>query len=126
MKKILIIDDQAENVFYLQDRLQKEGFEVISANSGRTGIEAALTQSPDLILLDIMMPQMDGFETIKRIRKDNRFSKLPVIALTAYAMLDNKNVIEKNGFNDLVTKPINFQTLSAKITKYLSEAPRIL
>jgi CheY-like chemotaxis protein len=76
--------------------------------------------NPDLILLDIMMPQMDGFETIKRIRNDNRFSKLPIIALTAYAMLENKDVIEKNGFDDIITKPISSQTLQQKINKYIS------
>ena len=62
---------------------------------------------------------MDGFETIKRIRQEKRFEHLPVIALTAYAMLDNKNVIEKNGFNDIVTKPIKSQYLSATLKKYL-------
>ena len=65
------------------------------------------------------MPQMDGFETIKRIRGDEKFAKIPVIALTAYAMLDNKNIIEKNGFNDLVTKPINSKILAAKMSKFL-------
>ena len=65
------------------------------------------------------MPQMDGFETIKRIRADKRFASLPVIALTAYAMLDNRNVIEKNGFNDLVTKPVNSKDLAAKLKEYI-------
>jgi len=66
-----------------------------------------------------MMPQMDGFETIKRIRSDKRLSKIPVIALTAYAMLDNKGIIEKNGFDDLITKPIDSHLLSAKLKKIL-------
>ena len=74
---------------------------------------------PDLILLDIMMPQMDGFETIKRIRADERFTRIPVLALTAYAMLDNKNVIEKNGFDDLITKPVNSKILASKIKEHL-------
>jgi CheY-like chemotaxis protein len=74
---------------------------------------------PALILLDIMMPQMEGFETIKRIRSDKRFSKIPVVALTAYAMLDNKGIIEKNGFDDLVTKPISSQLLSTKLKNIL-------
>ena len=86
------------------------------------GMECLLTLNhlePDLILLDIMMPQMDGFETIKRIRKDKRFSNLPIMALTAYAMLDNKNVIERNGFNDIITKPVNSKNLESKLNKYL-------
>jgi CheY-like chemotaxis protein len=77
--------------------------------------------TPDLIFLDIMMPQMDGFETIKRIRSEKRISKIPVVALTAYAMLDNKSIIENNGFDDLVTKPINSQILASKLEKYLKE-----
>ena len=75
---------------------------------------------PDLILLDIMMPQMDGFETIKRIKNETRLQKIPIVALTAYAMLDNKEIVEKSGFNDLITKPINSQVLASKLNIYLT------
>lgn len=117
---ILIVDDDDDALFTVGEYIKTLDCDTIFAHNGMECLLMLNHVVPDLILLDIMMPQMDGFETIKRIRGDNRFAKLPVIALTAYAMLDNKNVIEKNGFNDLVTKPINSQTLSVKITKYLS------
>lgn len=118
---ILIVDDDDDALFTVGEYIKELGYDTIFAHNG---MECLLTLNhvlPDLLLLDIMMPQMDGFETIKRIRSENRFAKLPVIALTAYAMLDNHNVIEKNGFDDLVTKPINFQSLSVKISKYLTK-----
>jgi signal transduction histidine kinase/CheY-like chemotaxis protein/HAMP domain-containing protein len=119
---VLIVDDDEDALFTVGEYVKALDCDAIFAHNGMECLLMLNHVVPDLILLDIMMPQMDGFETIKRIRNDNRFSKLPVIALTAYAMLDNKNVIEKNGFNDLVTKPINSQSLSAKITKYLGRA----
>lgn len=117
---ILIVDDDDDALFTVGEYVKTLDCDTIFAHNGMECLLMLNHVVPNLILLDIMMPQMDGFETIKRIRGDNRFAKIPVIALTAYAMLDNKNVIEKNGFNDLVTKPINSQTLSAKITKYIS------
>ncbi len=117
---ILIVDDDDDALFTVGEYVKEMNYDTIFAHNGMECLLMLNHVVPDLILLDIMMPQMDGFETIKRIRKDNRFSKLPVIALTAYAMLDNKNVIEKNGFDDLITKPINSQTLSSKIIKHLN------
>ncbi|MFA7418095.1 MAG: ATP-binding protein [Melioribacteraceae bacterium] len=121
---ILIVDDDDDALFTVGEYVKEMDYDTIFAHNGMECLLMLNHVVPNLILLDIMMPQMDGFETIRRIRNDNRFSKLPVIALTAYAMLDNKNVIEKNGFDDLVTKPINFQILASKITQYLnSEQP---
>ena len=116
---ILIVDDDNDALFTIGEFVKELNCDTIFAHNG---MECLLTLNhiqPDLIFLDIMMPQMDGFETIKRIRGDERFAKIPVVALTAYAMLDNKNIIEKNGFNDLVTKPINSQTLASKLNKFL-------
>jgi CheY-like chemotaxis protein len=116
---VLIVDDDSDALFTIGEFVKEIGCNTIFAHNG---MECLLTLNhviPALILLDIMMPQMDGFETIKRIRSDKRLSKIPVVALTAYAMLDNKGIIEKNGFDDLVTKPINSQLLSAKLKKIL-------
>lgn len=116
---ILIVDDDNDALFTIGEFVKELNCDTIFAHNG---MECLLTLNhiqPDLIFLDIMMPQMDGFETIKRIRGEERFAKITVIALTAYAMLDNKNIIEKNGFNDLVTKPINSQILAAKMNKFL-------
>lgn len=122
---ILIVDDDDDALFTVGEYVKEMNYDTIFAHNGMECLLMLNHVVPDLILLDIMMPQMDGFETIKRIRNDNRFSKLPVIALTAYAMLDNKNVIEKNGFDDLITKPINFQILASKVTQYINnEQPK--
>lgn len=119
MKKILIIDDQAENVFYLQDRLQKEGFEVISANSGRTGIEAALTQSPDLILLDIMMPEISGLEVCRFLTRDARTSRIPIILVTAKTSAEDMREGLQAGAIDYIKKPINKIEMLARINSAL-------
>ncbi len=116
---ILIVDDDNDSLFTIGEIVKELNYETMFAHNG---IECLLTLKhvePDLILLDIMMPQMDGFETIKRIRAEERYAHLPVLALTAYAMLDNKNVIEKNGFNDLITKPVNSKILASKIKSNL-------
>jgi CheY-like chemotaxis protein len=117
---VLIVDDDSDALFTIGEYVKEIGCNTIFAHNG---MECLLTLNhiePSLILLDIMMPQMDGFETIKRIRSDKRLSKIPVIALTAYAMLDNKEIIEKNGFDDLVTKPIDSKLLSSKLNKILN------
>lgn len=116
---ILIVDDDPDTLFTIGEIVKEMNYDTIFAHNGMECLVMLNHVKPDLILLDIMMPQMDGFETIKRIRSDNRFSAIPVVALTAYAMLDNKNVVTKNGFNDLVTKPINSSLLESKINYYL-------
>lgn len=117
---VLIVDDDNDALFTVGEYLKAMNYDAVFAHNGMECLIMLNHVNPDLILLDIMMPQMDGFETIKRIRNDNRFLKLPIIALTAYAMLENKDVIEKNGFNDIITKPINYQTFQQTITKYIS------
>lgn len=116
---VLIVDDDSDALFTVGEFVKELHCNTIFAHNGVECLLMLNHVDPDLILLDIMMPQMDGFETIKRIRADKRFEKIPVVALTAYAMLDNKSVIEKNGFDDMVTKPINSQMLSSKLQKYL-------
>ncbi|MHB8931399.1 MAG: ATP-binding response regulator [Melioribacteraceae bacterium] len=116
---ILIVDDDNDALFTIGEFVKELNCDTIFAHNGMECLLTLNHVQPDLIFLDIMMPQMDGFETIKRIRGDEKFAKIPVIALTAYAMLDNKNIIEKNGFNDLVTKPINSKILAAKMSKFL-------
>ena len=116
---VLIVDDDNDALFTVGEYVKELECDTIFAHNGMECLSMLSHVHPDLILLDIMMPKMDGFETIKKIRERANYAKLPVIALTAYAMLDNKSVIEKNGFDDLITKPINFQILSAKLSKFL-------
>ncbi len=116
---ILIVDDDNDALFTIGEFVKEMNCNTIFAHNGMECLLMLNHVEPDLIFLDIMMPQMDGFETIKRIRAEKRIAKIPVIALTAYAMLDNKKIIENNGFDDLVTKPINSQSLATKMNKFL-------
>ncbi len=116
---VLIVDDDNDALFTVGEFIKEMNCDAVFAHNGMECLLTLNHVNPDLILLDIMMPQMDGFETIGRIRSEEKFNAIPVVALTAYAMLDNKEVIEKSGFNDIVTKPINSQSLAGILKKYL-------
>ena len=112
MTKILVVDDEKNIVDIVKYNLQKEGFEVISAFDGEKGLELALAECPDLVLLDIMMPRLDGFEVCKRIREK---SQVPVIMLTARAEEVDKVLGFELGADDYVTKPFGIRELLARI-----------
>jgi signal transduction histidine kinase/CheY-like chemotaxis protein len=118
--KILVVDDDNDALYTIGEMLKKIDCDTIFAHNGLECLLILNQLEPDLILLDIMMPQMDGFETIKRIRENKNHKNLPVIALTAYAMLENKIVIEKNGFDDLITKPLDSTLFFAKIKSQIN------
>ncbi|MBM4175498.1 MAG: response regulator [Ignavibacteria bacterium] len=113
--KILVIDDRPDNVYYLQSRLQHENFLVLTAFSGKDGIEKAKGEKPDLILLDIMMPVMDGFEVCRQLSKDTSTALIPIILVTA--KVDAKDVEEglKVGAFDYIKKPFDKVELIARI-----------
>ncbi|MHB1686325.1 MAG: response regulator transcription factor [Ignavibacteriaceae bacterium] len=128
MKKILVIDDLPENVFMLQDRLEREGYEVIKAYEGRTGIERAKNELPDLILLDVMMPEITGFEVCKILADNPSTSQIPIILVTAKTDAeDTKEGLEAGAF-DYIKKPFNRIELLARINSALklSEAQKKL
>ncbi len=116
---ILVIDDRPDNVYYLQSRLQQENFLVITAFNGQEGIEKAKSQKPDLILLDIMMPGMDGYEVCKALTKDDETKDIPIILVTA--KVDSKDVEEglKVGAFDYIKKPFDKIELVARINSAL-------
>ncbi len=117
--KVLIIDDDDDTLFTVGEIVNDLGFETEFAHNGIEGLEVMESYNPDVILLDIMMPQMDGFETVKEIRKNDKYKDKPVIALTAYTMLDEKDIIERNGFDDLITKPVDSISMAFKIQRIL-------
>lgn len=114
-KKILVIDDQPGNVFLLKDRLNREGFTVITAYDGEDGIKKAKVEKPDLILLDIMMPGIDGFSACKMITKDKITRSIPVILLTALNSSDDIKKGFEAGAYDYVKKPFNKIELLARV-----------
>lgn len=128
MKKILVIDDLPENVFMLQDRLEHEGYEVITAYNGSTGIEKALSELPDLILLDVMMPDITGIEVCRRLVNDPTTKDIPIILVTAKSGADDtKEGLEAGAF-DYIKKPFNRIELLARVKSALklSEAHKLL
>lgn len=128
MKKILVIDDLPENVFMLQDRLEHEGYEVITAYNGSTGFEKALSELPDLILLDVMMPDITGIEVCRRLVNDPATKHIPIILVTAKSGADDtKEGLEAGAF-DYIKKPFNRIELLARVKSALklSEAHKLL
>lgn len=128
MKRILVIDDLPENVFMLKDRLEQEGYEVLTAYNGKSGIEKAQSELPDLILLDVMMPDINGFEVCKILVDDSRTSDIPIILVTAKT--DPEDIKEglDAGAYDYIKKPINKIELLARVKSELklSDANKLL
>jgi two-component system cell cycle response regulator len=119
MKKILVIDDLPENIFILQDRLVQEGYEVITAYGGNNGLEKAYSTLPDLILLDVMMPDMSGLDVCKTLVNDEKTKHIPIILVTAKSGAeDTKEGLEAGAF-DYIKKPFNRIELMARVKSAL-------
>ncbi|MBS4036471.1 MAG: response regulator, partial [Ignavibacterium sp.] len=121
---VLIVDDDPDTLFTLKEIVQKANYRTIIAKNGKECLELMECEIPDIILLDIMMPVMDGFQTIKKIRKSKKFNSLPIFAITAKAMQDDKHTIYKYGFTGLILKPINQNLLLEVIKNSLSTTVR--
>jgi adenylate cyclase len=117
--RILIVDDNPTNVKVLQTRLVAEGYEVVTAADGEEGLATAKQQIPDLILLDVMMPKLDGFEVCRRLRADSEFPFTPIIMVTA--MADSKDVVAglEAGGDEYLTKPVDHAALAARVRSML-------
>ncbi|WP_449435269.1 response regulator [Pedobacter steynii] len=120
-KTILITDDDMRNIFALSSALQLYDINIIIANNGREALERlAEHEQIDLVLMDIMMPEMDGYEAMKAIRTEKRFSKLPIIALTAKAMKNDREKCIEAGANDYISKPVDMDKLLSMLRVWLS------
>ena len=119
-RKVLVVDDDARNIFALATVLEHQDMEVLSAMNGRQAIELIET-TPDLsvVLMDIMMPEMDGYETMREIRKDPRFRTLPILALTAKAMKGDREECLQAGASDYIAKPVNTDQLLSLLRVWL-------
>lgn len=119
----MVVDDDVRNIYSISAILEENNFEIEIAKNGQQAIDSLNTaQDKDLILMDIMMPGMDGIEALHRIRKDPRFSSLPIIAFTAKASDDDREICISAGANDYITKPIDPDKLLAKINSWLDHA----
>ncbi len=119
MAKILIVEDNELNLDMLVRRLARKGYEVVSAVDGEQGLSMATTEQPDLILMDMSLPGMDGWEATRQIKADPVTQTIPVIALTAHAMVGDREKALRAGCDDYDTKPVEFQRLLEKMENLL-------
>ena len=119
MPKILLVEDNEMNRDMLSRRLERKGFDVDIAVDGQAGVNMASSQSPDLILMDLSLPVMDGWEAIRTLKADPATSTIPIIALTAHAMAGDEEKAREAGCDDYDTKPVNFVRLLGKISERL-------
>ena len=121
MKKILVVDDNDTNLYLIRFILEKNGHKVIEARDGLEGVKLALEEKPDLVIMDIQLPGIDGHEATRRIRGEESEKVLPIIALTSFAMPIDKELAIAAGCNSYLTKPIDVQTFIAEVERYLAE-----
>ena len=121
-KRILLVDDEPSLVLLMEARLKTAGYNVVSANDGQAGFEMAKKENPDLIILDLMLPKMDGYKVCGLLKKDTRYAKIPIILFTARAQQEDMKLGEELGADAFITKPFDPPTLLGKIEELLEKA----
>lgn len=118
-KKILVIEDNEQNLYLVTFILEKYGYEVSAARDGEEGIDLAAMLKPDIILLDIQLPLMDGYAVARRLRANSTLDQVPIIAVTSYAMTGDRDKAIEAGCNGYIEKPINPETFMQQIEQFL-------
>jgi two-component system cell cycle response regulator DivK len=121
-KRILVVEDQEDNMQILRDLLGSVGYEIIEARDGAEGVKAAKAERPDLILMDIQLPVLDGYEATRQIKAEPELRATPIIVVTSYALSGDEAKAHEAGCDDYVPKPYSPRQLLAKIRQYLPEA----
>ena len=121
MDKILLVEDNELNRDMLSRRLERKGYEVVVAADGQQSLELAELEKPSLILMDMSLPELDGWEATRRLKAEPATRDIPVIALTAHALVSDREKAYRAGCDDYDTKPVEFQRLLAKIERLLGE-----
>jgi two-component system cell cycle response regulator DivK len=122
MTKILVVEDQEDNRWIIRDLLASTGYELIEAADGETGVRLAETERPDLILMDIQLPLLDGHEATRRIKQSPELRAIPIIVVTSYALSGDDVKAMEAGCDAYVAKPFSPRQLLATIRKFLPEA----
>lgn len=122
MNKILYVEDNEDNVYMLTRRLKRKGFELVIAVDGLEGVEKARSEKPDLILMDLSLPKMDGWAATSIIKSDEATREIPIIALSAHAMEEHKASAIASGCDDYDTKPVDMERLMEKINRLLERS----
>jgi two-component system, cell cycle response regulator DivK len=118
-KRILVVEDQEDNRRILRDLLGSVGYQVLEAADGERGVTAAEAQRPDLILMDIQMPIVDGYEATRRIKANAALRSIPIIVVTSYALSGDEDKARAAGCDDYITKPYSPRQLLAKVNAHL-------
>jgi len=121
LKKILIVDDEQDIVETLKFMLEAQGFECYCAYDGETGLSMAKEIIPDLMILDVMMPKINGYKISRLLKYDNKYKNIPIIMVTARSQDDDKAIGQETGVNEYITKPFELDDLIDKVNKYLKD-----
>ena len=119
MKKILIVDDEADIIEILQFVLEAQGYECVTAMVGETGLNLAREINPDLIILDVMMPKINGYKISRLLKYDNKYKDIPILMITARSQEEDKVIGEETGANEYITKPFQVDYVLEKVKSYL-------
>ncbi|MBN1327300.1 MAG: response regulator [Candidatus Cloacimonetes bacterium] len=119
MSDILVIEDNEANLYLIRYILEKNGHEVIVARNGLTGVEIALSEQPDLVVMDVQLPDINGLEATRRIRSDRRGNNLTIVALTSYAMTGDREKALAAGCTGYMEKPINPESFMKEIGRFI-------
>ncbi len=125
MVKILIVEDNEMNIDMLSRRLERRGYEIVIAMDGAEGIEKAKTDMPDLILMDMNLPVLDGWEATRQLKADVAMQHIPIIALTAHAMMGDRERALEAGCDEYATKPVDVPELLEKINSVLDRKANV-
>ncbi len=120
--KAALIEDNENNRYLLRLLLEHAGFEVVVANDGRTGVEMVRRESPDVILLDIQMPEMDGYEVAAVLKSDPALARIPIVGVSSFAMPGDREKAMRSGFAGYIEKPVDPERFAQSITKFLKGA----
>ena len=123
-KKILVIDDENDILLIIKSALHEEGFDVTTANNGYDGLALAEDASPDLIILDIMMPEMDGFEVLQQLKENEKTAQIPVVILTGMSSKDKIREALNKGIDYYIVKPFEYRDLVSKVQIAIDDAER--
>ena len=119
MKKILIVDDEADIIEILQFMLETSGYECVTAMDGEEGLKLAREINPDLIILDVMMPKINGYKICRLLKFDNKYKDIPIFMLTARSQDEDKLIGEETGADEYITKPFNVDEVVSTVKEYI-------
>jgi CheY-like chemotaxis protein len=118
--RVLVVEDNPLNLKLVRDVLQAAGYEVVEAGSGEEGLRAAHESPPDIVLMDLQLPGIDGVETLRRLRLDPAVADVPVVAVTAFAMREDRERAYADGFDGYLAKPISVRALPSQVGRFLT------